>query len=91
MSFLKLPKVPMAPITTKGHTYHSRMGPPAKMGWVRSIVRLDGQGGVEIYSKKVELKNSRYPEIIEVLKQLRWRDCIFRWDKTGLFTGIRKR
>lgn len=73
---MKLPVVPMAPITSPNIPTGPNWGYQIKWDGVRTLVRLDGNGGVEIFSKRVELRNDRFPEIVELLSPLRIGPCV---------------
>lgn len=64
----QLPNTPMAPLTWD--QLPLRIGDDfcyqLKWDGVRTLLRLDGSGGVELFSKKVELKNAKYPEIVSL-------------------------
>ncbi|WP_424769019.1 DNA ligase [Paenibacillus sp. sgz302251] len=76
MSFMQLPSVPMAPITSPEIPTGPEWGYQIKWDGVRTLVRLDGTGGVEIFSKRVEPRNDRFPEIVELLQPLRIGACV---------------
>ncbi|MGO4371971.1 DNA ligase [Paenibacillus sp. MCAF20] len=73
---MPLPKEPMAPIASPDIPIGPEWGYQIKWDGVRTIVRLDGEGGVEIYSKRVEQRNNRYPEIVALLSSLRIGPCV---------------
>lgn len=73
---MKLPKVPMAPINSS----HLPLGPEwryqIKWDGVRTLARLDGHGGVELFSKRIEPRNTLFPEIVQLLEPLRIGACM---------------
>lgn len=76
MSLLPLPKVPMAPVTSPDIPTGSEWGYQIKWDGVRTLARLDGSGGVELFSKRVEPRNTTFPEIVALLSPLRVGPCI---------------
>jgi bifunctional non-homologous end joining protein LigD len=68
---MQLPSVPMAPVTSPDIPIGPEWGYQIKWDGVRTPVRLDGKGGVELFSKRIELRNSTFPEIVELLKPVR--------------------
>jgi bifunctional non-homologous end joining protein LigD len=76
MSLLPLPKVPMAPVTSPDIPIGSEWGYQIKWDGVRTLARLDGSGGVELFSKRVEPRNATFPEIVALLSPLRVGPCI---------------
>jgi bifunctional non-homologous end joining protein LigD len=76
MTNMILPSVPMAPITAPEIPTGPEWGYQIKWDGVRTLVRLDGNGGVEIFSKRVEPRNDRFPEIVELLSPLRIGACV---------------
>ncbi|WP_138751786.1 hypothetical protein [Paenibacillus sinopodophylli] len=73
---MDLPGVPMAPVTSPDIPTGPEWGYQIKWDGVRTLVRLDGKGGVEIFSKRVEPRNDRFPEIVELLSPLRIGACV---------------
>jgi bifunctional non-homologous end joining protein LigD len=73
---MQLPSVPMAPITSADIPVGPDWGYQIKWDGVRTLVRMDGKGGVEIFSKRVELRNDRFPEIVDLLSPLRIGACV---------------
>ncbi|MCR8656910.1 ATP-dependent DNA ligase [Paenibacillus endoradicis] len=73
---MDLPKVPMAPVNSSEIPIGSEWRYQIKWDGVRTLVRLDGLGGVEIFSKRVEPRNDTFPEIVELLKPLRIGACV---------------
>ncbi|WP_138753578.1 hypothetical protein [Paenibacillus sinopodophylli] len=74
--FMVLPNVPMAPVTSPDIPFGPNWGYQIKWDGVRTPVRLDGKGGVELFSKRVEPRNDRFPEIVELLTPLRIGACV---------------
>ena len=65
------------------------MGISDKMGRRPTLVRLDGKGGVEIFSKRIEPRNNRFPEIVvkffaDSYLSFRWRNRLFWWQPAEL-------
>lgn len=83
-----LPGVPMAPITSPDIPTGPDWGYQIKWDGVRTLVRLDGVGGVEIFSKRVEPRNDRFPEIVELLRPLRIGACVLDGE-IAYFDGTR--
>lgn len=73
---MSLPSAPMAPRNSNKIPVGLEWRYQIKWDGVRTLVRLDGQGGVEIFSKKVEPRNDTFPEIVELLKPLRIGACV---------------
>lgn len=73
---IRLPKVPMSPILSPDIPSGPEWAYQLKWDGVRTLARLDGNGGVELYSKRIELKNAVFPEIIELLTPLRIGPCL---------------
>ncbi|WP_091223596.1 hypothetical protein [Paenibacillus sp. BC26] len=65
---LPLPVEPMAPISNDELPVGSEWGYQLKWDGVRILARLNGFGQVEIFSRKLYLKNSIYPEITSLLE-----------------------
>ncbi|WP_053377942.1 ATP-dependent DNA ligase [Paenibacillus sp. FJAT-27812] len=61
-----------------------------KWDGVHTLVRLDGKGGVEIFSKRVEPRNDRFPEIVELLSPLQIGACVLDGE-IAYFDGSRPR
>ncbi|MBH5319491.1 DNA ligase [Paenibacillus sp. GSMTC-2017] len=78
----------MAPITSTDIPTGPEWGYQIKWDGVRTLVRLDGNGGVEIFSKRVEPRNDRFPEIVELLSPLRIGACVLDGE-IAYFDGIR--
>ncbi|MBH5317785.1 hypothetical protein I6N90_08205 [Paenibacillus sp. GSMTC-2017] len=66
----------MAPRTSPVIPTGPEWGYQIKWDGVRTLVRLDGNGGVEIFSKRVVPRNDRFPEIVELLSPLRIGACV---------------
>ncbi|SEO61674.1 hypothetical protein [Paenibacillus sp. OV219] len=64
---LALPNEPMAPISDDELPIGSDWGYQLKWDGVRMLARLDGNGDVEIFSRKLYLKNGIYPEIVSLI------------------------
>ncbi|MDQ6419316.1 DNA ligase [Paenibacillus sp. LHD-117] len=73
---MALPKVPMSPIASPQIPEGPEWVYQIKWDGVRTIARLDGNGGVELFSKKMELRNGAFPEIVELLKPLGVGPCV---------------
>ncbi|WP_169091539.1 hypothetical protein [Paenibacillus sp. PL91] len=73
---MEMPVVPMAPITSPDIPTGPGWGYQIKWYGVRMLVRLDGNGGVEIFSKRVEPRNDHFPEIVELLSPMRIGACV---------------
>ncbi|CAM4475816.1 ATP-dependent DNA ligase [Paenibacillus tarimensis] len=65
-----LPAEPMAPIREESLPAGSDWCYQLKWDGVRMLARLDGAGGVELYSKQLLAKNSTYPELAAMLKEV---------------------
>ncbi|MGO4350175.1 hypothetical protein AB4Z45_32415 [Paenibacillus sp. MCAF9] len=52
---MQLPTVPMAPITSADIPTGPDWGYQIKWDGIRTLVRMDGDRGIEIFSKHVEL------------------------------------
>lgn len=76
MSSMALPGVPMAPIMSPDIPVGPEWCYQIKWDGVRTIARLDGAGGVELFSKRVELRNAAYPEIVALLEPLQVSPCL---------------
>ena len=71
------------------YTFRGGMGLSNKMGRRLTLVRLDGKGGVEIFSKRIEPRNNRFPEIVvkffaDSYLSFRWRNRLFWWQPAEL-------
>lgn len=75
-SFIVLPKTPMSPIQSPDIPEGPEWCYQLKWDGVRILARLDGNGGVELFSKKIELRNAAYPEIVTLLKAERVGACL---------------
>lgn len=73
---MPLPTIPMAPITSAVIPEGSDWGYQIKWDGVRTLARLDGKGGVEIFGRRIEPRNHTFPEIVELLETLRVGPCI---------------
>lgn len=73
---MSLPKEPMAPIASPDIPEGPEWGFQIKWDGIRTLVRLDGAGGVEIFNKKVQSKANRFPEIFELFRQLKLGPCV---------------
>lgn len=73
---MKLPKVPMAPINSPDLPIGDEWRYQIKWDGVRTLARLDGQGGVELFSKRIEPRNILFPEVVELLQPLRIGACV---------------
>lgn len=69
---MKLPTKPMSPIASPELPIGSDWGYQLKWDGVRTIAVLDN-GQVSLYSKRLLLKNTVYPEIVEMLTPLKGR------------------
>lgn len=85
---MSLPKVPMAPVNSPEIPTGPEWRYQIKWDGVRTLVRLDGKGGVEIFSKRVEPRNDTFPEIVELLKPLRIGACVLDGE-IAYFDGTR--
>ncbi|MFC4812759.1 DNA ligase [Paenibacillus sp. GCM10023250] len=65
---LPLPAEPMAPVSAEELPAGGGWGYQLKWDGVRILARLDGRGGVELFSRKLYLKNGVYPEIAALLE-----------------------
>jgi len=88
MIHMSLPNVPMAPVNSPEIPIGSEWRYQIKWDGVRTLVRLDGQGGVELFSKRVEPRNDTFPEIVELLKTLRIGPCVLDGE-IAYFDGTR--
>ncbi|MHA6484526.1 ATP-dependent DNA ligase [Paenibacillus sp. strain BS8-2] len=73
---IPLPRVPMSPIASPVIPLGPDWVYQLKWDGVRTIARLDGQGGVELFSKRMALKNSIFPGIVSLLEPLRIGPCL---------------
>jgi bifunctional non-homologous end joining protein LigD len=64
-----LPANPMAPIADDDIPVGADWGYQLKWDGVRILARID-RGNVELYSRKLLLKNNAYPELVKVLSEL---------------------
>ncbi|PZD95633.1 DNA ligase [Paenibacillus sambharensis] len=64
-----LPAEPMAPIREEELPLGSDWCYQLKWDGVRMLARLDGTGGVELYSKRMLVKNRTYPELAAMLDE----------------------
>lgn len=64
---LALPSEPMAPISDDELPVGSDWGYQLKWDGVRILARLDGTGNVELFSRKLYLKNGIYPEMVSLI------------------------
>lgn len=71
-----LPAVPMSPILSPVIPEGPEWCYQVKWDGVRTLARLDGTGGVELYSKRIELRNDTFPEIAAMLGTLRIGPCV---------------
>lgn len=88
MSHMSLPSIPMAPITSPLIPVGSEWGYQIKWDGVRTLARLDGNGGVELFSKRLEPRNDTFPEIVALLKPLRIGACMLDGE-IAYFDGTR--
>ncbi|SFJ43363.1 ATP dependent DNA ligase domain-containing protein [Paenibacillus sp. UNC496MF] len=65
---IPLPAEPMAPLSAAELPSGDGWGYQLKWDGVRILARLDGNGGVELFSRKLYLKNGVYPEIALLLE-----------------------
>lgn len=73
---MPLPTVPMAPITRADIPLGPDWGYQIKWDGARTLARLDGDGQVELFSKRIEPKNVAYPDIAKLLAPLRIGPCV---------------
>lgn len=73
---IPLPRVPMSPIPSPVIPAGQDWVFQLKWDGVRTIARLDGRGGVELFSKRIERKNGVFPEIVALLEPLRIGPCL---------------
>lgn len=73
---IPLPRVPMSPVASSVIPAGPEWVYQLKWDGVRTIARLDGKGGVELFSKKIELKSGVFPEIVALLEPLRIGPCL---------------
>jgi bifunctional non-homologous end joining protein LigD len=73
---MPLPAVPMAPITSIEIPEGPEWGYQIKWDGVRTLARLDGMGGVELFSRRMEFRNSTFPEIAALLASLKVGPCV---------------
>lgn len=85
---MPLPAVPMAPVNSSEIPIGPEWRYQIKWDGVRTLVRLDGNGGVELFSKRVEPRNDTFPEIVELLKPLRIGACVLDGE-IAYFDGTR--
>ncbi|NBD24441.1 ATP-dependent DNA ligase [Paenibacillus glycinis] len=65
---IPLPSEPMAPLSSGELPSGSDWGYQLKWDGVRMLARLNGHGQVELFSRKLYLKNAVYPEIVALLE-----------------------
>lgn len=87
-SFIILPKTPMSPIQSRDIPEGPEWCYQLKWDGVRILARLDGDGGVELFSKKIELRNAAYPEIVSLLQHVRVGACLLDGEIV-YFDGVR--
>lgn len=88
MMQLQLPAVPMAPITSPDIPSGPEWCYQIKWDGVRTLVRLDGKGGVELFGRRLEPRNHTFPEIVSLLEPIRVGPCILDGE-IAYFDGIR--
>ncbi|MBM7565125.1 DNA ligase [Paenibacillus sacheonensis] len=72
-----LPSEPMAPLFDAELPTGSEWGFQLKWDGIRILARLNGCGQVELFSRKLYLKNAIYPEMTAVLESKRaWGPCL---------------
>ncbi|WP_214629278.1 DNA ligase [Paenibacillus agaridevorans] len=76
LSDIPLPKVPMSPIVSPIIPEGPEWVYQLKWDGVRTLAKLDGIGGVKLFSKRLQLKNEIFPEIIALLEPLRIGPCL---------------
>lgn len=73
---LPLPAAPMSPIASPRIPNGPDWVFQIKWDGVRTLARLDGNGGVELFSKRIELCTDRYPEISRLLEPVDTGPCV---------------
>jgi bifunctional non-homologous end joining protein LigD len=71
---MQLPKHPMAPISSDTIPTGSDWGYQLKWDGVRILAKLE-DGGIELYSRKMLMKNAIFPEVVEFLRSVK-ETCI---------------
>jgi len=85
---MELPKVPMAPVNSPHIPLGAEWRYQIKWDGVRTLACLDGSGGIELFSKRIEPRNDTFPEIVELLKPLRIGPCVLDGE-IAYFDGTR--
>ncbi|KQO00728.1 ATP-dependent DNA ligase [Paenibacillus sp. Leaf72] len=85
---MQLPSVPMAPITSSNIPQGPEWGYQIKWDGVRTLVRLDGLGRVELFGRRLEPRNHTFPEIVALLEPIRVGPCILDGE-IAYFDGVR--
>ncbi|AOZ94049.1 hypothetical protein [Paenibacillus crassostreae] len=88
MNHMSLPSIPMAPITSPNIPTGSEWGYQIKWDGVRTLVRLDGNGAVELFSRRLEPRNVTFPEIVTLLEPLKIGPCVLDGE-IAYFDGTR--
>lgn len=88
MNHLSLPTVPMAPVNSPDIPEGPEWCYQIKWDGVRTLARLDGNGGVELFSKRIEPRNATFPEIVSLLEPLRVGPCLLDGE-IAYFDGTR--
>lgn len=73
---MQLPKIPMAPVNSPDIPIGSDWRYQIKWDGVRTLAKLDGNGGVELFSKRIEPRNDTFPDIVSLLSPLRIGACV---------------
>lgn len=87
-SMMALPKTPMSPIQSPVIPEGPEWCYQLKWDGVRTLARLDGSGGVELFSKRIELRNAAFPEIVALLKSVQVGACLVDGEIV-YFDGVR--
>lgn len=66
----------MAPVTNSVIPIAKEWGYQIKWDGVRTLIRVGGNGEVEVFSKRIEPKNDRFPEITELFKTISLGACV---------------
>lgn len=85
---MELPRVPMAPVNSPHIPIGAKWRYQIKWDGVRTLARLDGHGGIELFSKRIEPRNDTFPEIVELLQPLRIGACVLDGE-IAYFDGTR--
>lgn len=75
-ALMPLPAVPMSPHLVPELPAGPEWGFQLKWDGKRTLARLDGDGGVELFTKKLEPSGATFPEVVALLTELRIGPCL---------------